>query len=156
MMPAINFSGIGCLRSGYHPVRPPLIKDSYAGNIRMSTEKEKYITKPSQYALVHSRGSFWSSNLLMMKALPNGLDYCRCGFVVSKRVGKAVARNRVMRLLREVVRQTPIKPGWDIVFIARPEAEKSGFAELKSLIWRLTSQAKLLAEKYEENCLSPN
>lgn len=156
MMSAIHFSGIGCLISGYQPVRSPLIKDSYTSNIRMSTEKEKYITKPSQYALVHSRGSSWRSNLLMMKALPNGLDYYRCGFVVSKRVGKAVARNRVKRLLREVVRQTPIKPGWDIVFIARPEAEKSGFAEFKGLVWRLTSQAKLLAEKYEENCLSPN
>ncbi len=155
-MPAINFNGIGCLMSDYHPVRSSLIKDSYASNIRMSTEKKKYLTKPSQYALVHSRGSSWSSNLLVMKALPSGLDYYRCGFVVSKKVGKAVARNRVKRLLREVVRQMPIRPGWDIVFIARPEAEKSDFAELKSLVWRLVSKAKLLAENYEENCLSPN
>ena len=94
--------------------------------------------------------------MLVMKALPNGLDYYRYGFVVGKRVGKAVARNRVKRLLREVVRQIPIKPGWDIVFIARSEAEKSGFAELKGIVWKLTSKAKLLAENYEKTCLSPN
>jgi ribonuclease P protein component len=122
----------------------------------MLAQKEKQITKPSQYTLVHSRGSSWSSNLVIMKAMPNGLDRYRYGFVVSKKVGKAVARNRVRRLLREVVRQIPVRPGWDIVFIARPGAEKSGFAELKEILWRLTSKAKLLVEKYEEDCLSPN
>lgn len=122
----------------------------------MLAQKEKQITKSSQYTLVHSRGSSWSSNLVVMKAMPNGLDHYRHGFVVSKKVGKAVARNRVKRLLREVVRQIPIKPGWDIVFIARPGAEKSGFAELNEILWRLISKAKLLAERYEEDCLSPN
>jgi len=93
---------------------------------------------------------------LVMKALPNRLSFSRYGFVVSKRVGKAVERNRVKRLLREILRQTPIKPGWDIVFIARPRAAKTNFAELKSLVWSLVSQAQLLMENYEKTCLSTN
>src|SRR4030042_1239283 len=55
-----------------------------------------------------------------LKALPNELEFSRCGFSVAKDVGKAVVRNRVRRLLREVVRITSIKHGWEIVFIARP------------------------------------
>jgi len=115
----------------------------------MTVDKKRCLTRTSQYNLVHSRGGSWGSAPLVLKALPNGLDYYRCGLVVGKRVGKAVTRNRVKRWLREIVRQTPIRPGWDVILIARPEAAKAGFAGLKSLVWRLAAQAKLLAESNE-------
>ena len=49
----------------------------------------------------------------------------RIGFVVSKAVGNAVARNRAKRRMREVARLTlPTKgvPGWDYVLIGRRDA----------------------------------
>lgn len=105
----------------------------------------EYLTKPQQYALVYRQGSSLASDLVVLKALPNSLTLSRCGFSVSKRVGKAVTRNRVKRLLREIWRMTPLKPGWDIVFIVRPAAATVDYATLKRRVEGLLSRSHLLA-----------
>ena len=60
-----------------------------------------------------------ADNLVVIKVLPNNLDATTSGFSVTKDIGKATVRNRVKRLLKENVRLLDIKPGWDIVLIAR-------------------------------------
>jgi len=117
---------------------------------------EKYITKTEQYALIYDKGSSWVSSLLVIKALPNGLSLSRYGFSVSKRVGKAVVRNRVKRLLREILRLTPLEPGWDIIFIARPAAATADYASFKKSVEGLLFRVGLLTRKYEKIRLSIN
>jgi ribonuclease P protein component len=117
---------------------------------------KEYLTKSEQYALVYDKGSSWVSGLVVMKALPNGLNLSRCGFSVSRRVGKAVVRNWVKRRLREILRPTQFKPGWDIIFIARPKAAGASFAGLEKSVQGLLSQARLLAREYEEASLRTN
>ena len=105
---------------------------------------EQYLTKRIQYTLVYDEGRSWVSSLVVMKALPNGLALSRYGLTVSRRVGNAVTRNRVKRWLREVLRLTPLEPGWDIVFIARPVAATTDYASLKESVRGLLSRAGLL------------
>lgn len=114
---------------------------------------EIYLTKPEQYELVYDKGSSWANKLLVIKALPNGLTLSRYGFSVSKRLGKAVIRNRAKRLLREILRLTPLAPGWDIIFIVRPSAAGAGYVELKRAVIDLLSKAQLLNREHEEVCL---
>jgi ribonuclease P protein component len=88
-----------------------------------------------------------------MRALPNGLAISRYGFSVSKRVGKAVTRNRVKRLLREILRALSVKLGWDIVFIARRAAATADYSTLKSSVEGLLSKASLLEVGEEDSIL---
>jgi len=107
---------------------------------------EQYLTKTAQYGLVYNKGNRWGSDLLVMRALPNGLDLSRYGFSVGRRLGKAVVRNRAKRLLREILRQMLLKPGWDIIFIARAKAAGASFVNLQHSVRELLARAGLLAD----------
>jgi ribonuclease P protein component len=122
----------------------------------MKMRGREYLTRSEQYALVYNKGSSWASDLVVLKALPNGLGFSRYGFSVGRRVGGAVVRNRVKRRLREILRLLPLAAGWDIIFIARPQAAQASFASLKRLVHGLLARAGLLAREYEEAYLGTN
>ena len=70
----------------------------------------------------------------------------RFGFVVGKRVGGAVVRNRVKRRLREAVRLTPVESGWDIVLIARRDAPVSPYSALCRATDDLLRRSRVLSK----------
>ena len=110
--------------------------------------REKRLTKETQFGAVINNGKSWSNSLVVLRALPNELGWTRCGFAAGKRLGKAVVRNRVKRLFREGVRLTPIKEGWDMVFIARPAAAEADYHALRRGIEEFLSRARLLADEW--------
>ena len=109
-------------------------------------EKER-LRKNSQFAAVYERGRTWSNDLVVLKTLPNGLEWNRYGFVAGKRLGKAVVRNRVKRLLREVARATATKMGWDVVLRARSQAATANYHEPGASVAGLLHRARILADK---------
>lgn len=70
----------------------------------------------------------------MLVAAPAAGQSARLGVTVSSRVGSAVARNRVKRLVRELFRtRCPHRDGVnDVVVIAKPGAQELTYAEVVS------------------------
>jgi len=106
--------------------------------------REQRLTADSEFATVLKQGRTWSHSLMLLKTLPNGLEFNRYGFIVSRKVGGAVVRNQVKRRMREVARLTPIIPGWDLVFIAHSEAANAQYQDLKEAMKALLRRAHLL------------
>lgn len=104
------------------------------------------LTKKADYVSVYQQGKVWRDNLVVMRALPTGLTLSRYGLSVSKRVGNAVKRNRLKRLLREIMRLQLVKPGWDIVLIVQAQAVDASYHQLKNSVTKLLVQAQLLID----------
>ena len=112
--------------------------------------RKQRLSKRDEFTAVAKRGRVLRSRLLMLRALSNGLEQSRFGFTVSKRVGKAVVRNRVKRRLRAILRHTPVNQGWDIVISPRQEAAAAAYSDLKRVVHGLLHQAGLLAPRESE------
>lgn len=97
------------------------------------------------FLTVRESGRRWVHPLVILGGLPNQMDTTRCGFVVSRRLGPAVVRNRLRRRLREAVRlcYQCIAPGWDLVWVARPRLRQAGFREIAGAVEGLLRQANL-------------
>jgi|MudIll2142460700_1097286.scaffolds.fasta_scaffold21470_5 ribonuclease P protein component len=117
-----------------------------ASSSSLFMKREERLTKPELFTLVYNEGKTQTDRFLVMRTRPNQLNYSRYGISVSKHVGKAVVRNRIKRILREILRLTPLCPGWDVVLIARGPSAGSDYGRLNKSVVNLLSRAGLKAK----------
>lgn len=79
---------------------------------------------------------------LLVFAAPNGLEHPRLGVSVSRKLGKAVVRNRWKRLIREAFRlsRQQLPTGVDLLVVARDDFPPT-LKQLLALLPRLAYQA---------------
>jgi ribonuclease P protein component len=119
----------------------------------METMKKGRITKNREYQTVFQGGESVATRGLVLYRMKNGLPENRTGFVVSKKTGNAVIRNRVKRLLRESYRthKTGLVQGYDLVFIARPLAATFDFTQAAAEMKRILKRGGLFTVSDHKN-----
>ena len=110
-----------------------------------------------QFQEVRRKGEATSNRLLVLCYLPNNLSHSRFGFSVSKRVGNAVTRNLIKRRLREAVRIKidVIRPGWDLVFIAKNPIRHADYHQMDDACARLIRRAQLFIPASQSGVSGP-
>ncbi|HEY8476378.1 MAG TPA: ribonuclease P protein component [Chloroflexota bacterium] len=109
-------------------------------------KRQHRLRRDADFQRVRSEGRAWPHPLLIFSVAPSQVGATRVGIVVSRRVGKAVVRNRVKRRLREAVRRVlpNLRAGYDIVVIARPSATQATVHELVAAVEEAARRAKVL------------
>ena len=88
----------------------------------------------NDFRRVYRKGTSAVRPCLVLYAKRAGGAENRLGITVSTKVGKAHTRNRVRRRLREIYRlhETGLRPGYDMVVVARPRAAEVTYKRLET------------------------
>lgn len=111
--------------------------------------KRKFrLTRSTDLKRVRRYGKSFAHPLVVLVALPNEDNDLRFGFIAGRSLGKAVQRNRAKRLIREAVRsfQDEIRPGWDMVWIARRPMAGVTYWDTREAVLELLQRADLIRD----------
>ncbi len=103
------------------------------------------LKKRSAFAYVYRKGEKASAqDLLLLSA--QSREGLKIGLSVSKKVGNAVTRNRVKRLLREAIKpiESRINTGYMYVIIAHPSIADKSFDQVCQSVYTAFERAKKL------------
>lgn len=109
-------------------------------------QKEYRLRNNRDFRIVYKYGRSIANRQLVLYYLSNKhIDHFRVGISISKKIGHAVVRNRMKRLVKEIIRneRDHLPQGYDYVVIIRKPALDLDYAQLKKSIHHIFNKSKL-------------
>jgi ribonuclease P protein component len=108
---------------------------------------EDRVRKRREYRQLYDQGRRQGGRAFVVFLLPNDLHRPRLGITTTRRVGGAVVRNRMRRVVREVFRRNRQRFGLlDVLVHVRPVAARLPFSELRRDLLETVRRARTRLE----------
>ena len=104
------------------------------------------LNKNRDFIRAYKKGHSVVTPCLALYIRPNRLGVNRLGITVSKKIGKAVVRNRAKRILRAGFRLLlpQLKPGYDFVLVARNSTPRKKMQDIYQALYGAALRNDLL------------
>ncbi|MGH2316117.1 ribonuclease P protein component [Planococcus sp. SE5232] len=111
--------------------------------------KHQRIKKNKEFQQIFKKGKSFANRQFIVYVMKNEQPEFRLGLSVSKKVGNAVARNRIKRYIRQTFLELKddLLPNADYIIIARPQAATLDFHESKKSLEHVLKIARALPKK---------
>jgi ribonuclease P protein component len=111
--------------------------------------KNGILRKNKHFQTVYRVGKSFANKQLVLYVLRNKSGTRKIGFAAGKRLGNAVVRNRVKRLLREAYRlnQYRLVNGVDLIIVGRQPIIKQKLEAVSAAFIQICIKAGILAEQ---------
>ncbi|MBR2214188.1 MAG: ribonuclease P protein component [Selenomonadaceae bacterium] len=109
--------------------------------------KKLILRRHSEFQRVYRLGKSIANRYLVLYILPDKENGGKVGFAAGKKLGGAVLRNRLKRLLRESYRKNRhrLKPGVQLILVARAAAAKEKCATVEAAFLELARRGGIFA-----------
>ena len=107
------------------------------------------LKKSEAFKKVYNNKRSVSNRLLVLYILRNDQEINRVGISISRKVGKAVTRNRIKRLIKEYMRlnEEKMKVGYDLVVVVRAAAAEADFREISESLSDLLDKQRIMKQR---------
>lgn len=118
----------------------------------LTLKKADRLRKNKSFQAVYKDGKSHANRLLVLYMLPNNSPCKKIGFAAGKRLGNAVTRNRVKRMMREAFRlnQSRLPDGYDYILVGRQPAVGVKSQEVISSFLNLCGRIRVNHERQGE------
>ena len=114
-------------------------------------KKTKMLKKNYEFKDVLNRGKYYSGKYIIIYIKKNRKNINLLGIAISSKLGKAVKRNYLKRLIRENYRkiENSIKTGYSMVFLWKKnqEIDQANYKDVEKDIKKIFEKAEIFIEK---------
>ena len=116
---------------------------------RYTMDRSRRIRKNKDFRRIYSAGRRFRNRAGLLYVMPATGHSTKIGFVTTKRIGHAFARNRARRLMREVYRlhQYELAEGYELILLAGHFLTDVSYKEAERAILALWRHAEVMGRR---------